>query len=37
MGGGDIADPSEAGMRDTLSEAMANGARAAMEQVSKKR
>jgi hypothetical protein len=36
MGGG-IGDLSGAGMRDTLSEAMANSARAAMEQIAKKR
>ena len=37
MGGGAMSDPSEAGMRDTLSEAMANSARSAMEQLSKKK
>lgn len=36
MGGGG-ADPSDAGMRDALSEAMANSARAAMDQVSRKK
>jgi hypothetical protein len=37
MGGGAMSDPSEAGMRDTLSEAMANSARSAMEQLGKKK
>lgn len=37
MGGGEMADPSEAGMRDTLSEAMGNSAKAAMEQLGKKK
>jgi hypothetical protein len=38
MGGmGTVADPSEAGMRDTLSEAMTNSAKAAMEQLGKKK
>jgi hypothetical protein len=36
MGGG-IPDDSEAGMRDTISEAMANSARAAMDQLAKRR
>ena len=36
MGGG-IADDSDAGMRDTISEAMGNTARAAMDQVSKRK
>jgi hypothetical protein len=35
--GSAMADPSNAGMRDTLSEAMANSARAAMEQISKRK
>lgn len=35
MGGG-IADDSEAGLRDTISEAMSNSAKAAMDQLSKK-
>lgn len=34
--GGASSDPSEAGMRDTLAEAMANSARAAMEQLARK-
>lgn len=37
VGGAAVADPSEAGMRDTLSEAMANSAKAAMEQLGKKK
>ena len=41
MGGlagmGGVADPSDAGMRDTLSEAMGNSAKAAMEQLNKKK
>ena len=37
MGGGSVADPSEAGMRDTLSEAMGNSAKAAIEQLGKKK
>lgn len=32
-----MADPSEAGMRDTVSDALGNGAKAAMEQLGKKR
>ena len=32
-----MADPSEAGMRDTVSEALGNGAKAAMEQLGKKK
>ena len=32
-----VADPSDAGMRDTLSEAMSNSAKAAMEQLGKKK
>lgn len=36
-GGGDLADPSETGMRDTLSEAMGNSAKAAMEQLARKK
>lgn len=32
-----VADPSEAGMRDTVSEALGNGAKAAMEQLGKKK
>lgn len=32
-----VADPSEAGMRDTASEALGNGAKHAMEQLSKKK
>jgi hypothetical protein len=36
MGGG-IADDSEAGLRDTISEAMGNSAKAAMDQLSKQR
>jgi hypothetical protein len=35
--GSSMADPSNAGMRDTLSEAMANSAKAAMEQISKRK
>jgi hypothetical protein len=35
--GGEVADPSDAGMRDTLSEAMANSAKAAMQQLGKKK
>lgn len=37
LGGAAVADPSEAGMRDTLSEAMSNSAKAAMEQLGKKK
>ncbi len=37
LGGAAVADPSEAGMRDTLSEAMTNSAKAAMEQLGKKK
>ena len=37
MGGGAIADDSEAGMRDTVSEAMGNTAKAAMDSLAKKK
>jgi hypothetical protein len=37
IGGGAMSDPSEAGMRDTLSEAMANSAKSAMEQLARKK
>jgi len=35
--GGAVPDPSDAGMRDTLSEAIGNSAKAAMEQLGKKK
>jgi hypothetical protein len=35
--GGAVADDSEAGLRDTISEAMGNTAKAAMDQLAKKR
>ena len=37
MAGGDVPDDSEAGLRDTISEAMSNTARAAMENLAKKK
>ncbi len=37
LGAGAVADPSDAGMRDTLSEAVSNTAKAAMEQLGKRK
>jgi hypothetical protein len=37
VGAGAVADPSDAGMRDTLSEAMTNSAKSAMEQIGRRK